>query len=111
LTQAKPKSHPRGRAKNRNGLALVAPIYPKIYLIRGYNDMLRMELAHADNAEIGQVRLPVPVPPAKFCKFCQVFSDIKLYPKEILGYQSDMRMTSSGTPLPPKRPRMLGGVR
>ena len=50
-----------GRAQNRNRFALVAAVHPKVCPVDGNHGMLGEEFAHPDEAQIGEVGLPIGI--------------------------------------------------
>ena len=66
----------RGTDKG-DGLALVAPVHAEIVLIHRDDTVMRVKLAHANEAEVGEVRPPVGEPLAERLELGQVVAAIE----------------------------------
>jgi len=65
------------RTDKRDDLALVPPVDPEVLAVNRDNPVLRIELAHADEAEIRKVGCPVRVPLGQSRKMWQVILRLK----------------------------------
>ena len=59
------------------GLALVAPVYAEVLPIHRDDTVMRVQLTHANEAEVGEVRLPVGEPLGEPLELGQVVAAIE----------------------------------
>jgi hypothetical protein len=57
-----PWGSPRGRADERDSLALVAPVDAKVLPVCRGDAVTRVELAHPNQAQVGEIGLTVCIP-------------------------------------------------
>ena len=58
-----------GRTQQRNRLSLISPIPAKVAFIHRNYRMARVEFAHPNEAQIGEIRVPVGI---AVCQFTQL---------------------------------------
>ena len=66
------------RVDQRNPLAVTAPVDAEVFHIGSYHWMLGIQLAEADQTDIGEVRLPVRVALRDPRELLQVLSDAEI---------------------------------